>query len=161
MESTTPNNFIIACVLLAGIAFELAGAAATKGSNCFQNIPITVVAYALFILSGTAYIILVSMVDLGVGWAVSSGVETVGAILIGFIFFKEEITIAKLIGIIITVFGIIILSLTVEEDWTPWPNTWNEPLWTTTKDITEEEMSKSLISDADAYEEKVNQILLY
>jgi len=61
-------------------------------------------------------------------------VGDLGCVIISVFFFKESMTISKLIAIFLIIAGSLFLALAEEDEddrWAPWPASWDEPLWGT------------------------------
>ncbi len=98
-------------VLFAAIVSEVVGTAGLKASEGFSRVvPIMVVVVAY----GAAFYFLslsLQQIPLGVAYAIWSGLGTVGAVLVGVMFWQESLGPARLVGIGLIVIGVVVLNL--------------------------------------------------
>jgi small multidrug resistance pump len=97
--------------LMLAISLEVAGTICMKLSMGFSR---SVPSIFTFIFYGLAFIALtfsLKKVDLSIAYAVWSGIGTSLIAIIGFIYFKEQITSLKLASIALIVLGVIGLNL--------------------------------------------------
>jgi len=87
------------CLLLVAIIAESFGTISMKLSNSFQNTGWSVAIFAFYAVSFTLLPIVMKKIDLSITYAVWSGVGTFVTALIGFTYFKEPVSAAKLIAI--------------------------------------------------------------
>ena len=99
-------------LFLAGaIVLEVAGTVSMKLSDGFSNL---LPSAALFFFYGGAFTLLnfaLKKVDLSVAYAIWSGAGTAVVAAIGFIFFKDSLTPAKIISIALIIAGVAGLEL--------------------------------------------------
>ena len=98
-------------LILAG-GFEVGYALSVNGSQGFTNLAWSLIALVfflctLFFLSGA-----LKKVDVGIGYAVWAGIGSVGAALLGPVFFDEVLTPAKAFWLAVIIAGVIWLKLT-------------------------------------------------
>jgi len=113
---------------------DLVAEAFMKKSGHFTNIRATGIAYLLDIITTTVCIWCYSGVDFLTVNFVIDIVQDVGSVLISVFFFKESMTISKIIAIVLILTGTVFLLLSEEDEedrWAPWPSSWDEPLWGT------------------------------
>ena len=98
-------------VLFLAIVSELVGTAGLKASEGFSRVvPVLVVVVAY----GAAFYFLsfsLQQIPLGVAYAIWSGLGTVGAVLVGVMFWQESLGPARLVGIGLIVIGVVVLNL--------------------------------------------------
>lgn len=97
-------------LLLAG-CFEVGYALSVNGSHGFTHLTWSLVAFVFFLL--TLYFLSVALkrVDVGIGYAVWAGIGSVGAALLGPVFFAEELTAPKALWLAVIIGGVIWLKL--------------------------------------------------
>jgi len=113
---------------------DLVAEAFMKKSGHFRNIRATGIAYLLDIITTTMCIWCYSEIDYLTVNFVTDILQDVGSVLISVFFFKESITISKIIAIVLILTGTVFLLLSEEDEedrWAPWPSSWDEPLWGT------------------------------
>ena len=98
-------------LILAG-GFEVGYALSVNGSQGFTNLAWSLIALVFFLC--TLFFLSVSLkkVDVGIGYAVWAGIGSVGAALLGPVFFDEVLTPAKAFWLVVIIAGVIWLKLT-------------------------------------------------
>ena len=98
-------------LLLAG-GFEVGYALSVNGSQGFTNLAWSLIALVFFLC--TLFFLSVSLkkVDVGIGYAVWAGIGSVGAALLGPVFFDEVLTPANAFWLAVIIAGVIWLKLT-------------------------------------------------
>jgi small multidrug resistance pump len=94
------------------ILFEVAGTVSMKLSEGFSRLMPSVL---IFIFYGLAFILLtlaLKKIDVGVAYAVWSGVGTALVAIIGFLFLKESMSLIKILFITLIIAGVAGLYLT-------------------------------------------------
>ena len=94
------------------IFFEVAGTVSMKLSEGFSKVVPSVL---IFIFYGLAFIgltLALKKIDVGVAYAVWSGVGTALVAIIGFLFLKESMTLVKILFITLIIAGVAGLYLT-------------------------------------------------
>lgn len=124
--ASTRLKFITVIALVLAINVEILAAGFMKASDGFKNVIHTLAAFVFCALTTGFTILLLSVVELSIGWAVFTALELTGTILVGVFYFGESFSIAKIVGLSISVFGVIILAVAEAEEWSPWPESWNE-----------------------------------
>lgn len=97
--------------LLGAIVLEVAGTISMKLSDGFAN---RLPSVALFFFYGGAFTLLnfaLKKIELGIAYAIWSGVGTAIVAAIGFIFFKDALTPGKIISLTLIVAGVVGLEL--------------------------------------------------
>jgi small multidrug resistance pump len=98
-------------ILMAAIVCEVIGTTCMKLSEGFTKL-VPVICMFLFYLSSLAALSLtLRSIEVGIAYAVWSGVGTALIALIGIIFFHEGITALKIGGILLVISGAVILNL--------------------------------------------------
>ena len=97
--------------LLLAILAEVVGTSALKASDGFTKwLPSTLVvagyATAFYFLS-----LSLKSIPIGTAYAIWSGLGTAGIVLIGTLFLKEGMDLAKLLGIVLIVAGVVVLNV--------------------------------------------------
>ncbi len=98
-------------LLSIGILTELGGSTCMKLSNGFANLIPTVLTFVFWIASFSVFILALKHFDLSFAYAVWGGLGIMLVSLVGMIFFKEPVYLAKIISIIIIVLGVVALNL--------------------------------------------------
>lgn len=97
--------------LLIAVICEVVGTTALKSSAGFSRLgpsTIVVLSYTLsFYLLGLS----LKTVPLGIGYALWSGIGTALTIIIGIVVWKEAVSSAHVFGILLILFGVVILNL--------------------------------------------------
>lgn len=104
-------NTICWLSLYGAIGFEVAGTYSIKLSDGFSN-PLPSVCVLLFYC--TSFIMMsyaVRRIDLGVAYAIWSGIGIVAITGIGVFLFREPLTIRKMVSIVVIIIGVISLNL--------------------------------------------------
>jgi small multidrug resistance pump len=103
---------MLSWLYLAGaIVLEVAGTTSMKLSEGFTKLLPSVLIFIFYALSFTALTFALKRIDLSVAYAIWSGVGTTLIATIGFILFKEPVTLLKLASIGLIVIGVIGLNL--------------------------------------------------
>ncbi len=98
-------------LLSIAILFEIAGTTSMKLSDGLTRLWPTI---AIFVCYGIAFVFLtlsLKRLDIGVAYAIWSGVGTALIAIIGFLFFKETATLMKVASIGLIILGVIGLKL--------------------------------------------------
>lgn len=99
-------------LLLAGaIFFEVAGTTCLKISDGFTKILPVVLMIVFYIASMYLLSLVLKKIEVGVAYAIWSGVGTATITLIGIAFFSESMNIIKIGGILLIIAGVTILNL--------------------------------------------------
>jgi sugE protein len=97
-------------LLLAG-GFEVGYALSVNGSQGFTNLAWSLIALVFFLCTLFFLSVALKKVDVGIGYAVWAGIGSVGAALLGLVFFDEVLTPAKAFWLAVIIAGVIWLKL--------------------------------------------------
>ena len=97
-------------LLLAG-GFEVGYAPSVNGSQGFTNLAWSLIALVFFLCTLFFLSVALKKVDVGIGYAVWAGIGSVGAALLGPVFFDEVLTPAKAFWLAVIIAGVIWLKL--------------------------------------------------
>ncbi len=97
--------------LTAAILLEVAGMTAMKLSRGFSEVLPSVAVPLFYMLSGAAVILALRRLELGVTYAVWSGVGTALAVTIGIAYFREPLTLIKAASLGLVILGVVGLSI--------------------------------------------------
>ena len=98
-------------LILAG-GFEVGYALSVNGSQGFTNLVWSLIALVFFLCTLFFLSVALKKVDVGIGYAVWAGIGSVGAALLGPVFFDEVLTPAKAFWLAVIIAGVIWLKLT-------------------------------------------------
>jgi len=97
--------------LFTAIIFEVAGTTAMKMSDGFTKTTPSVMMGIFYILSLTALTFALKKLDVGMAYAIWSGLGTALITVIGIYYFQESITLLKIVSVGLIIFGVIGLHL--------------------------------------------------
>ena len=97
-------------LVLAG-GFEVGYALSVNGSQGFTNLAWSLIALVFFLCTLFFLSVALRKVDVGIGYAVWAGIGSVGAALLGPVFFDEVLTPAKAFWLAVIIAGVIWLKL--------------------------------------------------
>ena len=97
-------------LILAG-GFEVGYALSVNGSQGFTNLAWSLIALVFFLCTLFFLSVALKKVDVGIGYAVWAGIGSVGAALLGPMFFDEVLTPAKAFWLAVIIAGVIWLKL--------------------------------------------------
>ena len=97
-------------LILAG-GFEVGYALSVNGSQGFTNLVWSLIALVFFLCTLFFLSVALKKVDVGIGYAVWAGIGSVGAALLGPVFFDEVLTPAKAFWLAVIIAGVIWLKL--------------------------------------------------
>ncbi len=97
--------------LTAAILLEVAGITAMKLSRGFSEVLPSAAVPLFYMLSGAAVILALRRLELGVTYAVWSGVGTALAATIGIAYFREPLTLIKAASLSLVILGVVGLSI--------------------------------------------------
>mgnify|MGYP001013066657 FL=1 len=97
-------------LILAG-GFEVGYALSVNGSQGFTNLAWSLIALVFFLCTLFFLSVALKKVDVGIGYAVWAGIGSVGAALLGPVFFDEVLTPAKTFWLAVIIAGVIWLKL--------------------------------------------------
>lgn len=98
-------------VLLAAIVFEVCGTTCMKLSAGFTRLGYSVGLIVFYLISLTALTVALKRIEVGVAYAVWSGVGTALIALIGMTYFREPVTATKIISLGLIIAGVVGLNL--------------------------------------------------
>jgi small multidrug resistance pump len=104
-------NWLPWIFLSIAILFEVAGITSMKLSRGFAEMWPSVGVFVFYICSAGAVILALRRLELSVAYAIWSGVGTALTAMIGFVYFREPLTLIKLASLALVVAGVIGLSL--------------------------------------------------
>lgn len=97
-------------LILAG-GFEVGYALSVNGSQGFTNLAWSLIALVFFLCTLFFLSVALKKVDVGIGYAVWAGIGSMGAALLGPVFFDEVLTPAKAFWLAVIIAGVIWLKL--------------------------------------------------
>ena len=100
--------------LITAIIFEVAGTTAMKMSEGFTKTIPPVAMGIFYVFSLTALTFALKKFDMSMTYAIWSGIGTALITIVGFYFFKEEVTLIKIMSIGLIILGVIGLHLSGE-----------------------------------------------
>jgi len=103
-------------LLLAAIVLEVAGTTAMKLSEGFSRLYPSVLIFAFYAASFTAFTFALKKIDVSIAYAVWSGIGTALITAIGIFYFREAVTPMKLISIMLIIIGVVGLNLSGIKD---------------------------------------------
>jgi small multidrug resistance pump len=98
--------------LILAIVSEVAGTANMKLSEGFTKLIPSVLIFVFYGISFTFLTLALKRIDVSIAYAIWSGLGTALIVIIGFLFFKEPVTIIKVVSIGLIVVGVVGLHLT-------------------------------------------------
>jgi small multidrug resistance pump len=97
--------------LIFAILLEVSGTTAMKLSQGFTNMLPSVAMFVFYALSFTSLNFALKQIDVSIAYAIWSGIGTALITLIGFLWFREPMTLLKLGSIALIIIGVIGLNL--------------------------------------------------
>jgi small multidrug resistance pump len=97
--------------LIGAIFFEVAGTTFLKLSNGFTRLLPVILMFVFYSASLSLLSLVLKKIEVGIAYAIWSGVGTATITLIGILFFREGMSILKLGGILLVIAGVTILNL--------------------------------------------------
>ena len=98
--------------MIVAILLEVAGTTNMKLSEGFSKLAPSVGVIFFYALSIIALTFAVNRMDVSVAYAVWSGLGTALVAIIGLWFFQESVTIAKVVGLVLIIVGVVMLHFT-------------------------------------------------
>ncbi|MCX7822229.1 MAG: multidrug efflux SMR transporter [Syntrophobacterales bacterium] len=98
------------CLIMA-ILLEVAGTTSMKLSEGFSRLIPSILLFLFYAASFMALTFALKEIEVSVAYAVWSGLGTAIITLIGIFFFRETITIVKIVSIILIIIGVVGLNL--------------------------------------------------
>jgi small multidrug resistance pump len=93
------------------ICTEVAGTVLIKVSNGFTRIIPTILLATAYILSYFFFNLSLKKIEIGTAYAIWSGVGTVLLAVMGILFYREELSMARIVAILLIVVGVCILNM--------------------------------------------------
>lgn len=100
-------------LLFTAIVFELCGTTAMKLSNGFTRPVPSVLLFVCYILCLVTLTFALKKIDLSVAYAIWSGLGTAAVVLMGVVFFKEPISLARAFFMGLILVGVVGLKMTL------------------------------------------------
>ncbi|MDM7998504.1 MAG: multidrug efflux SMR transporter [Dehalococcoidia bacterium] len=97
--------------LALSVATEVIGTAAMKLSRGFTKIVPSILMLAFYGLSFAFLTLALKKIDVSIGYAIWAGIATALVGVVGILYFKEPVTIIKVVSIALVVLGVIGLTL--------------------------------------------------
>ena len=97
--------------LIMAIIFEVAGTTAMKFSEGFTKTVPSVMMFVFYILSLVVLTYALKKFDVSVAYAIWAGVGTALITIVGFVFFKEPITLMRIGSVLFIIIGVVGLHL--------------------------------------------------
>ncbi|MEM1170669.1 MAG: multidrug efflux SMR transporter [Cyanobacteria bacterium P01_H01_bin.35] len=94
------------------ILLEIAGTTCLKLSDGLTDLIPSIFVVVFYATCFIFFAVAVKKLNLGLAYAVWSGVGTVGITLIGFLWFHEQLTWAKIVGLALVAIGLVTLNFT-------------------------------------------------
>lgn len=98
-------------LLTIGILTEMAGSTCMKMSNGFTNLYASILTFVFWGISFSVFIIALKHFDLSFAYAIWAGVGIMLVSIIGMAYFKEPVTMLKIVSILIIVLGVVLLNM--------------------------------------------------
>ncbi|MEA1959519.1 MAG: multidrug efflux SMR transporter [Chloroflexota bacterium] len=98
-------------LLFVAIVLEVAGTTCMKLSDGFTNLVPSVLIWVFYALSFTAFIYALKTLDLSISYAIWAGLGLALIAVIGIIYFKEPVTLLKMVSLGLVLAGVIGLGL--------------------------------------------------
>jgi small multidrug resistance pump len=98
--------------LVLGIIFEVSGTTFMKFSAGFTKPLPSILIFVFYAMSLISVTIALKKLDIGVAYAVWSGVGTMIISIVGILYFRESISLTKIISMVLIIAGVISLNLT-------------------------------------------------
>ncbi len=97
--------------LVVAILFEVAGTTSMKFSEGFSRLTPTILIFVFYALSLSILTLALKHINISVAYAIWSGMGTALIAIIGFVLFREPITVLKLTSIGLVIAGVVGLNL--------------------------------------------------
>ena len=105
-----PEELLPWVLLFTAILFEVAGITSMK-----LSLGLSLAVPVFYIFSGLAVILALKRLELSTAYAIWSGVGTALAAMIGITYFREPLTLFKLISLVLVILGVLGLSLAARQ----------------------------------------------
>jgi small multidrug resistance pump len=93
------------------ILFEVSGTISVKLSHGFSKLIPSILMFVFYGLSLSSLSLALKNIEVGVAYAIWSGVGITIIVIIGVLFFNESISILKVVSIVLIIVGICVLNL--------------------------------------------------
>lgn len=97
--------------LVLGIFVEILGTTSMKFSQGFTKLVPSIAIFVFYGISLSLVTLSLKQIGIGVAYALWSGLGTATIAVIGFIFFKEHMSLLKIVSIIMIIIGVVGLNL--------------------------------------------------
>lgn len=94
-------------ILLAGIVFEVLGTVMMKYAEGFTKLVPSILVFVFYGLSLAALVFVLEKMEVGNAYAIWASAGTALIVIIGMIFFKESVSVGKIVSICLIIAGII------------------------------------------------------
>lgn len=98
-------------LLSLGILTELGGSTCMKLSKGFTNMYASIFTFVFWGISFSVFIFALKQFDLSFAYAIWAGMGILLVSLIGMVYFKEQVSLLKIISILIIVIGVVMLNM--------------------------------------------------
>ncbi len=99
--------------LLVAILTEVAGTSLMKASQGLTRLLPTIFMFVLYAISFVFMALALKKIEVGIAYAIWSGLGTALIAMIGIAWFRESLNLLKLVGIILIIGGVVLLNLKV------------------------------------------------
>lgn len=97
--------------MLLAIGCEITGTVMMKISNGFTKLVPSILVAVFYILTLPFFTLALKKIDVGVAYAIWSGIGTVSIAIIGYLLFKEQMPPVKIAAIAMIIAGVVMLNL--------------------------------------------------
>ncbi len=97
--------------MLLAIGCEIMGTVMMKVSNGFTKLVPSILMAVFYILTLPFFTLALKKIDVGVAYAIWSGIGTVSIAIIGYLLFKEQMPPVKIAAIAMIIAGVVMLNL--------------------------------------------------
>ena len=98
-------------ILAIAILFEVSGTTMMKESHSFTRLTPSLLMFIFYGIGFALMTVALRRIDISVAYAIWSGVGTALIASIGFIWFREPVTPAKIVAIALIIIGVVLLNL--------------------------------------------------
>ena len=104
-------NLIYWTILALGIIFEVLGTICMKLADGFQNLWPSIFVFVFYLMCLVCLIFVLKKLEVSVAYAIWAGLGTALIAVIGILWFKEPVSVTKIVSIVLIVLGIVGLEL--------------------------------------------------
>ncbi len=97
--------------LLVAILTEVVGTSLMKASQGLSRLIPTVFMFVLYDISFVFMALALKKIEVGIAYAIWSGLGTALIAMIGIVWFRESLNLPKLAGIVLIIIGVVLLNL--------------------------------------------------